>query len=188
MISLVNYCEEKYSTTEVKFNNLDNKDVEYYNELLKSVIEDKINSWQNDRIDTNIKYGEKCYVEFDNPFADYRKFSSSSKQLKRIENENKTIRCIGIVDKFGRIFLQNIWETNNPAYIEYNKPEIKKTKAGKSYSTKAGWCLTRKDIECYKVSTLYSKTEKCIMYIPQSFKRKGVWGISIDIKYIKKIE
>ena len=104
-----------------------------------------------------------------------------------LDNEQQYIKCIGIGDKFGRIFLQNVWDNKNPAYIEYRKSKTCKTKEGKTFNTKDGWFITRKDIEAYKVREWNSKNEEKTIYIPEKIKRKGVYGIIIEINVVKNI-
>lgn len=195
MQSLVNYHKEKYLIYEAKFKNLNADELAECDRLLKSIIDNDYElltkSWSN-RIAKEPTYGEKYFVEFKNPFADTRRFSATSgyeDSAKPVESE-KTIKCIGIADKFGRIFLQNLWNTEDPAYIEYKKAERKKTKDGKSYLTKEGWYLTRKDIECYRVKKWYSgKRGESPFYFVDEKKSKGAWGISLadEIRFVKSL-
>ena len=177
MLSLVNYCEEKYSKFDIRFKDLNNKELEDCKRLLEYVWDES--NYKSILVDcnkdTNINYGDIYYIEFKNPFADNCKFSMSPTEQISLNNEQQYIKCIGIGDKFGRIFLQNVWDNKNPAYIEYRKSKTCKTKEGKTFNTKDGWFITRKDIEAYKVREWNSKNEEKTIYIPEKIKRKGVF-------------
>lgn len=189
MLSLVNYCEERYNTFDVKFKDLNDKELEDCKRILEYILDES--NYKSIIVDyakdIYINYGDIYYIEFKNPFADNCKFSASSTEQISLDNEQQYIKCIGIGDKFGRIFLQNVWDNKNPAYIEYRKSKTCKTKEGKTFNTKDGWFITRKDIEAYKVREWNSKNEEKTIYIPEKIKRKGVYGIIIEINVVKNI-
>ena len=110
MLSLVNYCEERYSKFDIRFKDLNNKELEDCKRLLEYVLDES--NYKSILVDcnkdTNINYGDIYYIEFKNPFADNCKFSMSPIEQISLIYEQQYIKCIGIGDKFGRIFLQNV--------------------------------------------------------------------------------
>lgn len=192
MKQFVNYYSEKHFIYEAKFKGLNKDELAELDRIKQSILDNDYKAIKHTRgeiaygegIDKTIEYGNKYFVEFNNPFADPYKFSSTNKynDPQKLENEPDVIQCIGIGDKFGRIFLQGIWDLNEPAYIEYKKAEKKTTKEGKTYMVEEGWYLTRKDIECYRVKTWKGKRGETPYHIPANEKTKGAWGININKK------
>ena len=180
MKQLITYIKE------AKFMNLNDDELKVCDDMLKSIIDNDYDTltkidW-NDRVSTTSPvYGNKYFVEFNNPFADSHKFSNSNKDNIAPEKE-ETIQCIGIADKFGRIFLQNVWNKAE-AYIQYKKAEKITKKDGSSFTTKPGWYLTRKNANYYRVKGL-KEYKKPVFYSPDENVSKDIYNVFIDYKYI----
>ena len=171
---------------ESKFMNLNDDELKVCDDMLKSIIDSDYDTLSkmdyNDRVSTTSPvYGNKYFVEFKNPFADYHKFSNSNKDTIAPEKE-EVIQCIGIGDKFGRIFLQNVWNKAE-AYIQYKKSEKIVKKDGSSFNTNSGWYLTRKNVNYYKVKGL-KEYRKPVFYCPDDNISKDAYNVFIDQKYI----
>lgn len=180
MKSLLTYINE------TKFMNLNDDELKVCDDMLQSIIDtdyDILSKMDyNDRVSTTSPvYGNKYFIEFKNPFSDKNKFSSSSEDNIAPEKE-EIIQCIGIADKFGRIFLQNVWNKAY-AYIEYQKSKKITKKDGSSFFTESGWYLTRKNANYYKVRGL-KEYRKPVFYAPDENISKDVYNVLIDHKYI----
>lgn len=163
MRSLVVYYTERLRISETKFKNLNEVELESCRKLLKCILESDIPT----TICNKPEFGKRYYIEFDNPFYDTDRYYESING-KRID-DIPVMKCIGISDKFGRIFLQNIWESNEPAFIQYKEGKTKQTKSGKTYSIKECWSLTRKNFKCYKSNGI---------------KISGVYGASLNVRKV----
>ena len=177
--------------TEAKFKGLSSDELQVCNdELAEFKKNENIVSKFSETKVTNPEYGNKYYVKMKNPFADPHKFSKTFNGTKQYSEPVETedyIECIGIADKFGRIFLQNVWETDKPAYIEYKKAERKTSKSGYKYVTKEGWYMTRKEIDVYNVKPWYSgKRGEGPLYFTDENISHGVWAkyINDDVIYV----
>lgn len=138
-------------------------------------------------------YGNKYLVYFNsNPLSNTHKFSKTSKS----ENNNATalepdepFYMIGIADKFGRIFLYGKWdEDKNSPFIQYKESEIKTTKTGKKYRVDAGWKLTKKDQEYYKIQYWHDDEKKYgdHFWWPTNYKQIGIYDLDVS-KNLKMI-
>lgn len=179
--------------TEAKFRWLTDDELKVCaDELEEFKKNDKIINYFSEKQVRNAEYGHKYYVKMKNPFYDTHKFSATfdgdENNQTRVENE-EYVECIGIADKFGRIFLQNVWEKDEPAYIEYKKPEVKVNASGYKYKTKEGWYITRKKLDVYNVKTWYSgKYNESPYYFTNDKISHGVWGKYIDDDVIYVID
>ena len=168
---------------EAKFKGLNADELKVLDDELKEILKNESHfSKLNQKNNIKVEYGHKYYVEMNNPFADTRKFSANSEsgtQAQQVETDGK-IQCIGIGDKFGRIFLQNVWEFDEPAYIEYKKAEKKVMNNGYVLYTKEGWYITRKKLNAYKVKKWFSgKRGESPFYFTEKNISNGIWGVNI---------
>ena len=168
---------------EAKFKGLNADELKVLDDELKEILKNESHfSKLNQKNNIKVEYGHKYYVEMNNPFADTRKFSAnpeSGTQAQQVETDGK-IQCIGIGDKFGRIFLQNVWEFDEPAYIEYKKAEKKVMNNGYVLYTKEGWYITRKKLNAYKVKKWFSgKRGESPFYFTEKNISNGIWGVNI---------
>lgn len=168
---------------EAKFKGLNADELKVLDDELKEILKNESHfSKLNQKNNIKVEYGHKYYVEMSNPFADTRKFSANSEsgtQAQQVETDGK-IQCIGIGDKFGRIFLQNVWELDEPAYIEYKKAEKKVMNNGYVLYTKEGWYITRKKLNAYKVKKWFSgKRGESPFYFTEKNISNGIWGVNI---------
>lgn len=177
--------------SEAKFKDLSDDELQICKDELEEFKKNKniVNRFSEYGV-TKPEYGCKYYVKMKNPFADKHKFSKvyngETQYSEQVETE-EYIECIGIADKFGRIFLQNIWEKDEPAYIEYKKTERKVSKSGYKYTTKEGWYLTRKGIDVYNVKPWWSgKRGEGPLYFTDEKISHGIWAkfINDDVKYV----
>ena len=180
MKDLVTYIKES------KFMNLNDDELKVCDDILNSILSDDYDTLSKmdytDKVTTiHPEYGNKYFIEFKNPFADSNKFSSSNEKTIAPEKE-EVIQCVGIADKFERIFLQNVWDKAE-AYIKYKKSEVIKKKDGSSFTTKPGWYLVRKNANYYKVKGL-KEYKKPVFYYPEETITVDVYNVFVEINYI----
>ena len=180
MQKLVDYYSERHKVYESHFR--------YLNENEKVEIEEQLNSISDmaclEDMVGEPEYNAQYYIEFKNPFCNRNKFSKITNDILQLESE-ETIKCIGIADKLGKIYLHGVWEDSEPAYIEYKQANEKTNKYGKMYSVTEGWCLTRQCVEGYKVKKIYKNKKPC--YITETKMFHGVNGVAISDISIKKL-
>lgn len=178
----------EFITESVKFSNFTPEELEAMKQELIT-LQDQYKkvlskSWENKVQKSGFEMGKKYFLYFDNPFADSYKVSKTPDTTTKLDNEVDKVFAIGVADKFGRLFIQNLWEGNDSVFIQYKKAEKKTTKDGKSYMTKEGWYITRKELTAYKVHTWYSgKRGESAFHFPSDKATKGMWDIPVDHVY-----
>ena len=142
-------------------------------------------------------YGNKYLIYFEsNPLANSHKFSKTSENETGIKTtpleKDEEFYMLGIADKFGRIFLYGRWDDDvNPPFIQYKDSEVKTNKAGKKYRIEAGWRLTKKDQEYYKVKYWNDVETEGLRYAthawnPTNYKQYGIYDLDLS-KNLKMI-
>lgn len=180
MQRLVDYYSERHKVYESHFRYLNEDERSNIKETLLSIEDSTI---LEDMVGEPL-HNTQYYIEFKNPFCNRNKFSKIPEDIIQLESL-ETVKCIGIADKLGRIYLHGIWEESEPAYIEYVQPKTKSNKYGKMYEVTEGWHLTRKEVTGYKVKKIYKNKKPC--HIVESKPFQGVNGITLSDVSIKKL-
>lgn len=172
MKNLVQYNIESKKSNEQKYRYLSEDELIKLDKEKQDFLKDKPEQVHIEKI---FEFGCKYYIEFENPFNDANKISSSVKECVSL-NEESNVSCIGIADKFGRIWLHNVF--NETAYIEYKE---------KTRFCKEGFYITRKQLPHYKVKTIYEKDKEPIHVIDKML-YEDVYSLKIKkVKSIHKI-